>query len=359
MHKLTIHEDIRQASTLPGAFYRDPAWFALTVERVFTRTWHFVADHDVIAQPGQVFPFTLLPGVIDEPLLLTRDHDGQAYCLSNVCTHRGKVIVTEPGTQRLLRCGYHGRCFRHDGRFRSMPAFEETVNFPTAADNLPQLSLTHWHGLQWVSMAPHLPWSEIMQPIHDRLSWFPFAELEFDPESSRDFRVAANWALYVDNYLEGFHIPFVHPALNNAIEFGQYSYEQFATGNLQVGIAEANEPAFDLPADSPDHGRRVYAYYYWIFPNLMFNFYPWGLSLNIVEPLNHQETRIKFRTYRLKGTPHSRERNQLDQTEFEDEAVVESVQQGIQSRYYQQGRFSVSMEPNVHHFHRLLAAMLA
>lgn len=96
--------------------------------------------------------------------------------------------------------------------------------------------------------------------------------------------------------------------------------------------------------------RKIYAYYYWLFPNLMFNFYPWGLSLNVVEPQGLQKTRIRFRTYLYKDATHQRSLNNLEATELEDEAVVESVQRGIQSRYYHSGRFSPAMEQGVHRF---------
>ncbi len=170
--------------------------------------------------------------------------------------------------------------------------------------------------------------------------------------------IDAHWALYCDNYLEGFHIPFVHPALNAALEGDVYSYELFPYCNLQLGIAKEGEPTFDIPEDAPDYGKSILAYYYWVYPNLMFNFYPWGLSLNIVQPLSHNKTKVSFRTYFYNGKKQVAVDKGLDQTELEDEAVVESVQLGIQSRYYKRGRFSPSMEQGVHHFHRLIADAL-
>ncbi len=354
-----IDAELRRASTLPGTFYRDAAAFDAARERVFAATWQWVAERDVIAQPQSFYPFTLLPGVLDEPLLFTRDAEGKARCMSNVCTHRGKIVVEEAGAGRLLRCGYHGRCFRLDGAFKSMPEFEGVENFPTRADDLTPVSFAEWLGLLFVSLAPAVSLEEMTAPIRERLSWLPFDKLRYAPEASRDFFVDAHWALYCDNYLEGFHIPFVHPALNEAIVFDEYGYELYPYCNLQLGVAKPGEPSFDIPAGAPDHGRLIYGYYYWLFPNLMLNFYPWGLSLNVVEPLGLARTRIRFRTYFYEGTTFDRSQNRIEQTEFEDEAVVESVQRGIQSRYYQSGRYSVKQEPAVHHFHRLLSEYLA
>ena len=358
MSLISINPNIKQAATLPATFYKDPQIFERVKEQIFSRSWHWVADADVLPENGSVYPFTLLPGVLDEPLVLTRDAQGRASCLSNVCTHRGKIIVEEPGKMRQLTCGYHGRCFGLDGAFKRMPEFQGAENFPTAADNLTQVSLQEWLGLFFAALDPFTGFESITQPMRERIAWMPMDTLEFVEEGSIDYTVNAHWALYCDNYLEGFHVPFVHPGLNAALDFGNYDYELFPYCNLQVGIAKESEPCFNIPEGYADHGRRVYAYYFWLFPNLMFNFYPWGLSLNVVEPQSLDKTRVRFRTYAFRGQAQQRIVNRIDQTELEDEAVVESVQLGIRSRFYQQGRFSPSMEQCVHHFHGLVGKFM-
>ena len=125
MKPFQVDPDIRKAVTLPAAFYEDPAMFEQAAEKIFAGTWQYVADARVLGEESNVYPFTLLPGVLDEPLLLTRDAGGHARCLSNVCTHRGKVIVEQPGKMRQLTCGYHGRCFGLDGAFKRMPEFQQ------------------------------------------------------------------------------------------------------------------------------------------------------------------------------------------------------------------------------------------
>ena len=356
---MQIEENIRRAHTLPSTFYRDKTVFEQVKEKIFAKTWLYVADADCVKCPGDVYPFTLLEGVLDEPLLLARDMDGHLYCLSNVCTHRGKIIAEEPGNCHQLRCGYHGRCFHLDGSFKSMPGFQAAEHFPTPADNLAKISVREWLGMVFVSLDPAFDFEEATRPMLERTRFLPLDTLTFCEEGTKDYHIRANWALYCDNYLEGFHIPFVHPALNQALDFKQYDYETFPYCNLQTGIADDGEPHYDIPPGMPDYGKRVYAWYFWLFPNLMFNFYPWGLSLNVVEPLDYAQTRVRFRTYRFREVPFNRTVNNLEKTELEDEAVVESVQRGIQSRFYHQGRFSPSMEKGVHHFHRLVAGFLS
>jgi choline monooxygenase len=188
------------------------------------------------------------------------------------------------------------------------------------------------------------------------LHWLPLHRYVFRPELSRDFTVKANWALYCENYLEGFHIPFVHAGLNTVIDFGNYTTELFAKANLQLGIAKDDEDVFDLPPDSPDYGKKVAAYYFFIFPNLMFNFYPWGLSINIVKPQGLSLTTVSFLTYVADEARYNKGAGSgLDTVELEDEEVVEAVQKGVRSRYYAHGRYSVTREQGTHHFHRLIA----
>ena len=187
----------------------------------------------------------------------------------------------------------------------------------------------------------------------------PFGEFLFDATRSRDFEIDANWALYVENYLEGFHIPFVHKGLNEVVDYGSYASELYRYSNLQLALAKEGESAFDLPASSPDHGKRVAAYYFWVFPNLMLNFYPWGLSLNLVEPQDIGFTRIAFRSYVWDASKlDAGAGSALDRVEHEDEAIVQAVSRGVRSRFYRRGRYSPTRERGVHHFHRLLCEFL-
>ncbi len=350
-----IDPDIRRAFTLPAAFYADPDNYARSAERIFSHTWHYVADGGVVRRPGDVYPFTLLPEMLAEPLVLVKEDNDQVRCLSNVCTHRAKVVVERPGNVRQLRCRYHGRCFALDGAFKSMPAFEGAEDFPSRRDDLSAVPSFSWLGMWFVGLAPWVSFADMVAPIQERVGFLPLDTLTFVPEASRTFEVKAHWALYCENYLEGLHIPFVHPALNKALEFPEYEYELFDWCSLQLGVAKEGEPCFDLPEGHPDQGKRVYAWYFFVFPTLMFNFYPWGLSLNVVEPRGPAHCRVHFRTYRFAEAPFNREEFALEQTEMEDEAVVESVQLGIRSRYYHRGRYSPTMEQAVHHFHRLIS----
>lgn len=356
-----VEPDVRRAWTAPASLYSDSGLFAALGERVFARSWQLAGDTEAVRAPGHVQPITLLPGLLDEPLLLARDGQDRLRCLSNVCTHRGNLLVESGGRCQALRCRYHGRRFGLDGRFLSMPEFEEAEGFPTPADDLPELPLGLWGKLAFTGLEPAQPFEELIGPMRERLAWLPLDQLSPEATRSRDYLVRAHWALYVENYLEGFHIPFVHAGLAAALDYGEYRSELHRWSNLQLGVAADGEDAFELPASSPDAGGRpIAAYYWWLFPNTMVNVYPWGVSVNVVQPQAVDRTKVRFLTYvldprRLEGGAGGA----LDRVEREDESIVEAVQRGVRSRLYRRGRYSPSRERGVHQFHRLLAEALA
>ncbi len=352
---IMIHPKIEHSSTLHSDFYTDSQLFESLKESLFSKSWHWVADADELKLPNQVIPVQLLEGFLDEPLLLTTQDGNNIHCLSNVCTHRGNILARHPAQCKQLVCGYHGRKFSLDGRFQFMPEFKEACNFPTDADNLPRLELVNWNKLLFTSLNPVVSFEQLITGLQQRISWMPVDQFRFDPTFSQDYLVNANWALYCDNYLEGFHIPYVHPDLNQQIDYQSYTTELFDWSVLQLGLAKGNDDVFDLPQSSPDFGKRVAAYYFWVFPNMMFNFYPWGCSVNIVKPVNAKLTRVSFRTYIWKREKFNQaSASMLERVEREDEDIVEQVQRGTGSRLYTTGRYSPSREQGVHHFHSLL-----
>ena len=240
-----------------------------------------------------------------------------------------------------------------------MPEFKEVEDFPSPDDDLTHLPIFKIGKWLFTTVGKTRAAEDFFGDMMKRISWMPFHDFHFRPELSRDYIVDAHWALYCENYLEGFHIPFVHAGLNAVIDYGNYTTELFRYANLQLGLAKGDEMVFDLPSSSPDAGKKVAGYYFWVFPNMMFNFYPWGLSINIVKPLSPAKCKVSFITYVWDENKIRQGAGaDLHQVEMEDEDVVHHVQKGIRSRFYRHGRYSVKMEKGTHHFHRLLAEFM-
>ncbi len=355
----TVDSNIAQAKTLDTNFYLKEECFQLSKEKIFGNCWQYIGDTDLVKDKGWVTPVILLENFIDEPLLISKDKNEQLNCLSNVCTHRGNLMVEKPCQLHDIRCKYHGRRFSLDGKFLSMPEFKEVKNFPSPADHLHQLPLHTWGKWLFTSLNPKLNAADFLKPMADRVGWMPLKEFVFHPELSKDYLIDAHWALYCENYLEGFHIPFVHAGLNSMIDYGNYTVELFKYSSLQLGIAKEGELVFDLPLSSPDYGKKIAGYYFWVFPNIMFNFYPWGLSLNIIHPLGVNKTKVSFLSYVLDESKLRQGAGaDLHRVELEDEDIVQNVQKGIRSRFYHHGRYSVTREQGTHHFHRLIAEFM-
>src|ERR1044072_3756535 len=236
MSDFFIDPDIARARTISTDYYISPRYFEQSKEKIFAQSWQFIGNTDMVKEPGSVQPFTLLEHYMDEPLLLSRDAEGKLHCLSNVCTHRGNILIHEACKLKQLTCKYHGRRFALNGKFVSMPEFKEVEDFPCEDDNLYQLPIFQWGKLLFTSLNPGLPAGAIFGEIQKRLDWFPMDQLVYKAELSKDYLVKANWALYCENYLEGFHIPFVHSGLNAVLDFSKYTTELFRYSNLQTGI---------------------------------------------------------------------------------------------------------------------------
>jgi choline monooxygenase len=123
-------------------------------------------------------------------------------------------------------------------------------------------------------LAPNFEFNELIKEVEERVGWMPIETFKYRENLSKEYFITANWALYCDNYLEGFHIPFIHEDLNSVLDFNSYDVEIFKYANLQLGIATDKDICFDLPKNSKDYGKKIAAYYFWVFPNLMLNFYP-------------------------------------------------------------------------------------
>ena len=352
-----ISDDVARATTLPGSVYGDPDVHKQLLERVFAHAWLPIPEPP--ADRAVVAPFTLLPDSLDEPLVLTRDAMGVPHCLSNVCTHRGMLVACESGSAKRLRCRYHGRRFALNGDFEAAPGFEGAEGFPRSADSLPSLPVESWGPLWFTRLAGDLEFGSWIEPVRQQLDWLASRPMPFDAEGSQDYLVDANWMLYIDNYLEGMHGPTVHPTLAVALDVGAYRTEIAPMGSIQVGIASDAEDALLLPADHPLAGENVAGLYIHLFPNTLINVYPWGISVNHIEPVGPRQTRVRFRRHvadasRLKGGAGG----DLHRVEMEDEAVVEATQRGVRSRLYDRGRYAPRHEVAVHHFHSWLASQL-
>ena len=366
-----MNERIECAQTLASRFYTDPAVLETEKDKIFRRTWQLVGTLSqpcgevngtkrTISDPESFFT----ADVAGEPIVIVRDKQGILRAFSNVCRHRAGPIALGSGCKNVLRCQYHGWTYTLDGRLIGTPDVDGVEFFDRSTMGMVPLGCETWEQFIFVNFDLHaLPLSTWLGQIPQQARGFQFDGLQF--AERREYLVDCNWKVYVDNYLEGYHIPIAHPGLMKEIDYSQYRTETFRYYSQQFAPIRAMKPE--------DAAERLYApgaglqeaLYFWIFPNLMLNIYPDNIQTNVIVPLAHDKTLTLFEWFfHGSGSEKIQERIRKsiafsEEVQKEDVMLCENVQRGLRSPTYDRGRYSVSRENGVHHFHMLLGEFLS
>lgn len=361
-----IDGDIAQAWTLPASLYFEPAIFADERMKIFSKTWQVVGHSNQVATPGDYFT-TELAG---EPLLLVRGSDHQLRGFYNVCRHRAGPPAEGCGSRKVFRCGYHGWTYGLDGALINSTEMEGVEGFRPEEFALAPVRTEEWFNLVFVNLDPQArPLRQSLGELPRQAEKFPFATMKLFERRTYDMK--CNWKTYVDNYLEGYHLPSVHPGLNRELDYNAYVVEPHYKDHEEndservYGYVRQYSPirgaqAGDAtPRRYQQAGEDLTTDYFWVFPNWMLNCYPDNVSLNIVVPLEPERSLAIFEWY-LPEEEHSGPAAKAsvdfsDQIQLEDMGICEAVQKNLRSRSYTRGRFSVKQEKGVHAFHRMYA----
>jgi choline monooxygenase len=368
---LDVHEQIACAQTLASRFYTDPAILEIEQSRIFRRTWQLAGtlsqgcgDLDgvkrSISDPESFFT----ADVAGEPIIVVRDKQGTLRAFSNVCRHRAGPIALGSGCKNVLRCQYHGWTYTLEGRLIGTPDVDGVEFFDRSTMGMVPLRCETWGQFIFVNFDLNAESiSSYLGRIPEQARGFQFAGLQ--SAERRDYVIDCNWKVYVDNYLEGYHIPIAHPGLMKEIDYARYRTDTFRYYSQQFAPIRA--------MNSEDAGERLYApgtglqdaFYFWVFPNLMLNIYPDNISTNVIVPLSHEKTLTIFEWFFhdvASGKAQERIKRSVafsEEVQQEDIRLCENVQKGLRSSTYDRGRYSVKRENGVHHFHTLLGEFLA
>ena len=357
LSRFSFQPDIALATTIPASWYIDPAALPIEREHIFGRTWQLVGRVDQVLKGGDFFTCS----VLDEPLVVTRATDGQLHAFYNVCRHRAGPVANGAGNRKALQCSYHGWTYGLDGRLLTTPEFEDVRCFEKARNGLAPVRVDTWGPFVFANLDPEAP------PLHEMLGAIPeeTRDIPLDRMSFYkrvDYEIACNWKVYVDNYLEGYHIPLAHPGLYKEIDYKQYRVETERYYSKQYAPIRAKPDS--LYRRNLEEGAEAQAFYYWVFPNLMLNIYPDNVQINIILPLDHARTLPIFEWYVLDvdrpdvAQDFHKSFKFSDVIQKEDIDICEAVQKRLKSRSYDVGRFSVQRENGVHHFHELVCEFL-
>lgn len=350
---------LEKAATIPSSWYLDPEIYALERREVFGETWQVVGRSDQVVEPGSFFTAEQA----GEPILVVRDEEGAVRAFYNVCRHRAAQVINESeGQAKKLRCRYHGWTYDLAGRLRGTPEFDGVADFRREDNGLMPVVVQTWGPLVGVHLGQaSSSLEDYLSPLPQRMAGLGLERFEF--VSRREYRIACNWKVFIDNYLDGgYHINTVHPGLAEVIDYSQYRTE--IAGQTSVQISPLKSGSTQSENDGVAQVRTGNAaYYWWVFPNFMMNIYQSVMDTNLVLPLGPDSCRVIMDFFcdqsEAKAKQFAEQSIEVGhQIQLEDVGICEEVQRGLASRSFSTGRFSVKREAGGYHFHQLLARKL-
>jgi len=354
-----FHKDPERSYTLPARNYIDPEFYAREVEAIFCRSWNFVGHGEQLREAGSYVTCQ----IADQNIVVLRGKDGTLRAFYNVCAHRAHELLKGCGKAKVITCPYHAWSYHSDGRLRTARGSEKVDGFNAEEFGLKQVQVEELCGFVFVNLDPQAASlkgqsgnleSEMRRycPDIDRLT--------FSHRLSYDLK--ANWKNVVDNFLECYHCSPAHPAFVDLVDIK--NYRTTAHGIYSSHIAppgRADNSAYAVPEDQKTDFAA-----WWLWPNVTFNTFPGPGNMTVLHimPTGPETVREHFDFYFLDKTPSECEQAAIKYVDKvlqpEDIGLVESVQRGLHSRGYHQGRFIVDRERTfisehgLHHFHGLV-----
>jgi choline monooxygenase len=339
-----------EAETLPPGAYTSEAFYRREVERIFMTEWNFMGRADHLAQPGQYAAVELV-GV---PLILVRDRQGRLKAFANSCRHRGTQLVEGEGQCKSFRCPYHSWVYDLDGALLGAPEMEQTRAFDRSQFGLVPIRLETWGGFVFVSFAPESPsLADYLGDLPELLESYQLDDLVC--VRRREFDIACNWKLFVENAMEEYHIATVHratiqentamdthgpesPRGNSAVLYSRHP------GSMALLKGDAGFPFIETLRGRPAEGT----YFVLVYPSTMLGLTKdcvWYLELRPHGP--GRTTLVHGACFPRKTVARpdfaevvTRYYRRWDQTAAEDIRASEWQHRGLASPFSRPGRFS-------------------
>ena len=348
------HEDIKDmeirpieiAETIPAHWFTSPGLDKTDRELILAKSWQYIGHESQITQPGDF----LVDDIIGYPILVGRNQTNQILCFSNVCRHRGGPLASKSGSSRMLRCMYHAWTYNLDGALVGTPRFDGVENFNKDECKLPRYRIESYEGFLFVNFSGDAPpLAEHLAGIKEKINPIDLSQMRFHKRIA--YTVKANWKVYIDNYMEGYHILPVHPGLAKILDISGYTTSVEGNKVLQYG---------PLASDNNPYHTGGAAYYYQVFPNLMLNILPGRVQMNSILPIDADHCLTVFDFFFTETDSAKLELRAKDDFEVsdivqqEDIGICELVQKGLKSGTYTKGRICVQEERGVWAFHNNL-----
>jgi choline monooxygenase len=337
---------LERSETIPSSWYTNQKFHSIDRDAILFKEWNITGHVSQLKDTGDY----ILGDAGGNPIIVVKGNDDKIRGFFNVCRHRGGPIAMENGCSKMLQCKYHGWTYTLEGMLRGVPRFDRVDLFDKKDYGLVPVNLDTWEGLIFINPSnTAASLKEKMDGIAERISPYDLKKKKYYKRVV--YEINCNWKVYIDNYLEGYHVPYVHPELTKFLDYREYKTEVFESYSLQ------SSPVKDEGNYFKESGG---VFYYFIYPNWMMNILPGRLQVNIVLPVSYNKCRVIFDYYY--DDPDSDDGKKIikddleysDKVQQEDIEICEKVQKGLESVAYDKGRFSVECEEGVYHFQSML-----
>ena len=341
---LKIHQ-LEKSETIPSEWYFGEEFYNFEKKNIFEKEWQYAGHISQLSKPGDYF----LIEIAGNPLIVIKDDNEKIKGFYNVCRHRGGPLAFEEGNCRMLQCKYHGWTYKLDGSLRGVPRFDRVDLFDKKDYGLHPVELDFWEGLIFVRLSKgDKSLNSLFKGISENILPNKIDTKKYFTRVK--YEIKCNWKTYADNFLEGYHLPYVHPELCDILDAKEYITETFQYHSLQRSRTKRLGEFYKNDGD---------VFYYFIYPNFMLNILPGRLQTNLVIPVGRNKSQVIFDYLYDNVSESSIEKiktdiDYSDKIQLEDIQICEHVQKGLESKAYNKGRFSVECEAGVHHFQSLI-----
>jgi carnitine monooxygenase subunit len=336
-------KDPSKSRTLPGHYYFDPDIFELEKRRIFFHHWQYVGHISMLPLSGSY----IVRNVLDQSVVLLRDRDGQVRAFFNVCQHRAHRLLEGEGSlaSAAITCPYHGWTYDLTGALRSARGSEHVVDFQKHAFRLSPVRLDSFLGFLFVNLDGAGPdFAEVVGELAAEIATYsPDAE-HLKCAYRNEYHLKANWKNSVENYSECFHYPISHRSLvENALDYPSYRIVTHKHHHTHRSRDKGDAQGYSSKTATAAKQREFGSWLLW--PNWCLEVYPGGnLTVFHHVPIHPEQTVQRVEWYFQESTLSENDREVVDfvhRVRLEDVPICESVQQGLHSLGYRQGRFVV------------------
>jgi len=357
--------DASESFTLPARYYLDDDIHQAELNNIFYRQWLYAGHASQLTKSGNY----LTTEIGDQSVFVTRDRDGELRAFYNVCQHRGHELVQGVGHSNVIVCPYHAWSYDLNGKLIAARNSERVAGFDKCQFSLKQVRVEVFCGMVFINLDNDAtPLAELASGLEQEIREYCPSVDNLQYVARDEYNVSCNWKVMIDNFLECYHCAPAHRDFVDLVDMNSYrsTAKGIYSSHISNTVKSTDNKAYQFEVGDVDFG---YAGWF-LWPNLTIWAYPGEANLSILQmiPDGNGKT-IEYQDWFVRDGVVTEQLQstidyQKDVLQPEDIGLCESVQRGLKSRGYNQGRFIVDedlselSEHAVHHFQSMVVDAL-